>query len=91
LYAVNIDTAKDFPTKTSLPFVDLDTFTRTVVGKEPTDKNGFHDYKLFFEHSKESNDGEAEIFLNVNKVDKIVELREKDKEYRKAIIGFLSN
>jgi hypothetical protein len=74
IYKIKEDTSKDFPDKIDVSFVDLDKFAVSVTGKEATDKNGFNDYKLFFEDSKNSDDGEAEIFVNINETDKILQL-----------------
>jgi len=90
LYKLKIDTSKDFPIKISLSFTNLDKFTKSTLHLTATDGNGFHSYKLFFEDAKESEDGEAELFLNINETDELVELREKDQDYRKPLIAFLS-
>jgi hypothetical protein len=90
VYKIKVDTSKDFPAKINVSFVDLDKFAISVTGQEATDKNGFNDYKLFFEDAKNSEDGEAQVFVNINEADKILQLQEKDSEYRKAIIGFFT-
>ncbi len=46
------------------------------------------DYKIFMESKDEKNF--AELFLNVNEAAHWIELKEKDEEYRAAIIDFLS-
>jgi len=46
------------------------------------DKPGYYKFKLFFE----SNECVPELFFNINTEERIVELKEKDNEYRAAII-----
>ena len=44
--------------------------------------------KLFYESANENE--YAELYLNINENEHWVEIREKDEEYRKAVLGFLS-
>ena len=45
-------------------------------------------YKLFFQGKDE--DDYAELFLDVNETNHLIELKEKDEEYRPAIIKLLT-
>lgn len=90
VYKLKIDTSVEFVNKLILSYVNVSEFATKITGQKPSDDDGFTDYKLFFEDSKNSDEGEAEIFLNINENDKIVQLREKDPDYRKALIGFFT-
>ena len=90
VYKLKIDTSVEFVNKLILSYVNVSEFATKITGQKPSDDDGFTDFKLFFEDSKNSDEGEAEIFLNINENDKIVQLREKDPDYRKALIGFFT-
>jgi hypothetical protein len=98
LYKIKINESENFVNTLHIAFVDLDKYANTVKGKDrailegkaSSEADNFRHYKLFFGKEKASGPEEAEVFINVNEKAKIVELREKDIEYRKAIIGFLS-
>lgn len=83
IYKIKVDTNKKFVDKIPAAFVDLDIFAKTLGYNANTDKNYLNQLKLFFD----SPDGdEAELFLNVRKGQQVVELAEKDEEYRSLII-----
>jgi hypothetical protein len=50
------------------------------------DKSDYYKFKVFLE----GKDTYGELFLNINTDEKIIELHEKDQEYREAIIKVLS-
>jgi cell fate (sporulation/competence/biofilm development) regulator YlbF (YheA/YmcA/DUF963 family) len=98
LYNVKINESENFVNTLHIAFVDLDKYANTVKGKDrvilegkaSSEADNFRHYKLFFGEEKKSGPEDAELFINVNERMKVVELREKDAEYRKAIIGFLT-
>jgi len=98
LYQVKANEDENFINILHLSFVDLDKYAITVKGKDraivegkaTSETDNFKHYKLFFGEEKEAGPEEAEVFINVNERMNVVELREKDTEYRKAIIGFFS-
>ena len=51
-------------------------------------KKGFYKFKLFFEENSDEN--YAELFLNLDLVNRVIELAEKDIEYRKNIIKVMT-
>jgi hypothetical protein len=61
-------------------------FAKAVAGGQDKESLTIDEYKLFFE----SKDDEGELFLNINPMEKWIDLREKDPEYRKTIIKVLS-
>jgi hypothetical protein len=83
IYKIKVDTNKKFVNSIPAAFVDLDIFAKTLVKNANTNQDYLNQLKLFFD----SPDGdEAEIFLNVRKGQHVVELAEKDEEYRSFII-----
>ncbi|HUZ59110.1 MAG TPA: hypothetical protein VMU83_10035 [Hanamia sp.] len=50
------------------------------------DKTSYYKFKLFFNDDSEDEDSYAEIFFNINTGEKIIELHEKDKDYRKPLL-----
>lgn len=59
-------------------------FTNYVLEKTRTSRK----YKLFFDNGKENE--YAEIYLNINLNDNLIEINEKDLEYRKPILKAFS-
>ena len=49
------------------------------------DTNGYYKFKLFFNDDGDENTY-AEMFFNINTTEKIVELHEKDHDYRKTLL-----
>lgn len=52
------------------------------------DKPGFYHFKAFFEENND--DDYCEIFFNIDSFKRVIELHEKDEEYRKQIIKAFS-
>jgi hypothetical protein len=78
-------TDNKFINNISINFVDLAAITAQLTGKSISDSEQ-KQYKLFFENEKEN----AELYLNIDEKEGWVELKEKDSEYRIAILNFLS-
>ena len=53
------------------------------------DKSDYYKFKLFFNENG-NEDEYAEIYLNINTGERIIEIHEKDPEYRTAIINALT-
>jgi hypothetical protein len=66
--------------------VNLNELAKSISGKEEQYK-AIDEYKLFLEGN--SNEDYAELYLNINSTENWIELREKDEEYRTAILRFL--
>jgi hypothetical protein len=88
LYGEKPDSAVHFKTSITVNYVNLGGFAKTLGAKDESDTS-LAEYKLFFEGKQK--DEYAELYLNVNPSGKLIELREKDSEYRPAIINFLKN
>jgi hypothetical protein len=86
LYKQPDNETKTFVKEMTVNYVNLTAFAKAVSGQEPqlTEVN---QYKLFFE-SNTDNDY-AEIFLNIDLSNNLIEILEKDTEYRSAILRFL--
>jgi hypothetical protein len=54
------------------------------------DKLGYYKFKLFFNDNSDDENKYAEMFLNVNTEERIIELREKDQGYRKGLLHTLT-
>ncbi|TSJ39450.1 hypothetical protein FO440_17045 [Mucilaginibacter corticis] len=87
IYKLKTDSANLFIREVDAEYVDLEKFVIST-GNKPTDNDGFTKYKLFFDVN---NDDEAEVFLNINENEKLVQLMEKDEEYRMPLIVALTN
>ncbi|PVD50583.1 hypothetical protein DC498_19345 [Terrimonas sp.] len=70
------------------------TFSRNIISatvfslnQQDTDfdKNGYYKFKLFFNDDCDENTY-AEMFFNINTAEKIIELHEKDHDYRKPLL-----
>ncbi len=86
LYQQKISANTGFVKSISVGYVDLNKFAKSVTGMEDKTNLNTKEYKLFFA----TKDDVAELFFNVNEDEKWIELREKDKEFRPAIIKVLS-
>lgn len=84
LYKQPVDTALRFTPSVSVAYVNLKEFAKAVAGGEGN-YTTFNEYKLFFEGEEQY----AEVYLNINPKEHQLELREKDEEYRPALITFL--
>lgn len=50
------------------------------------DKTGYYKFKLFFNDDSEDENSYAELFFNINTEEEIIELHEKDLDYRKPLL-----
>jgi len=71
-----------------LACIDLNEFANDKLGAKISIIAGLKEMKLFYEPANEND--YAELYLNINDNEHWVEVMEKDEEYRKAILGFLS-
>lgn len=85
VYKQKADSSIQFINSISLNYVNLGEFAKSLGGKESGSKNASAEYKLFFQGDEDY----AELYLNVNPEEHWIELKEKDEEYRPAIIKFL--
>jgi hypothetical protein len=51
------------------------------------DKPGYYKFKLFFNDTSEDENKYAEMFLNINTEERIIELHEKDHDYRRPLLN----
>jgi hypothetical protein len=86
LYKVK-DTSAKFVSSVSTAYVNLKEFAKSLGAQDGGEYTSSSEYKLFFEGNNEED--YAELYVNINPDEKWVELREKDEEYRTAIIKFL--
>lgn len=54
-------------------------------------KPGYYKFKLFFNDESDDEKKYAEMFLNVNTDERIIELHEKDTDYRKPLLNTFTN
>ncbi len=88
VYKQKTDTTLKLVDSISCSFADLNELSRQLSkGKDNNYKSAAH-YKLFFEGEGEKN--YAEIYLKIDPEKQFVEFREKDEEFRPAIIRFLT-
>ena len=85
-YKQSVPVDSKFVESASASFVDLGEFSKSLGGKVVGNDPNVDEYKLFFE----TKDDEGELFVNINLVDKWVELSEKDPEYRPIMIKALT-
>jgi len=85
LYKQRLPPNSKFINSISLSYVDLSQFEKSVAGSVPKTGSGEMDYKLFFQ----TKDDEAELYLNIKPKEQLVEIKEKDQEYRPTIIQML--
>lgn len=88
LYKFRDDTAKHFISLAKLAFVDLNEFAKAKFGKDAIPHADAKEMKLFFE--TEDAEDYAELYLNINEKEHWLEIREKDEDYRRQVIKFLS-
>lgn len=64
------------------------TATVFSLNQQDTDlnKNGYYKFKLFFNDDEDENTY-AELFFNINTAEQIIELHEKDPDYRKPLLN----
>jgi hypothetical protein len=87
LYKQKVDTTLRFIPSISVSYVNLQEFARAVAGEKGGAYTSPNQYKLFLE--SEGEEEYAEIYLNINPQEHGLELREKDEEYRPALLQFL--
>ncbi len=87
LYKQPVDASLKFTNALSLAYVNLDMLAKQLGAKDDEQYKTENQYKLFFEGENEND--YAEIYLNINTSEHWIELKEKDEEYRTAIIKFL--
>ena len=85
LYKQKLPANSKFIDSVSLAYVDLNQFGKSLVSTDPNNDPDVKEYKLFFQ----SKDEEAELYLNIKPKKQLVEIKEKDEEYRPAIIQML--
>jgi hypothetical protein len=69
----------------------LTDFTCITLGGDPRDlTKGPVQAKLFFDPGEEGGEGYAELYTNVDLAESRLEIREKDPEYREAIVRALT-
>ncbi|MDO6434809.1 hypothetical protein Q4E93_29625 [Flavitalea sp. BT771] len=84
-YNQKMDSSSHFIKTISVAYVNMHTFGKTLGAVYHYDST-IDEYKLFFEGP--SKDDYAELYLNINKREKIIEFKEKDPEYRPQLIKF---
>jgi hypothetical protein len=89
LYKQKPDTSLKFVNVISVTYVNLKEFAKSLTGQEGESYTMASEYKLFFE-GKGENDY-AELYVNVNPDEHWIEIKEKDDEYRPALIKFFKN
>ena len=89
LYNVKSDSLKYFTKSCKLTGIDLNEFANDKLGAKISIIAGLKEMKLFYEPANEND--YAELYLNINENEQWVEVKEKDEEYRKAVLGFLSS
>ena len=87
LYKQKVDTTLKFTSSVSVTYVNLDEFAKRLGAEDGGQYKTENQYKLFYEGEKEGD--YAEIYLNINRTEHWIELKEKDEEYRPVIIKFL--
>lgn len=85
-YKQTVDSAAIFAKDITVTYVNLKELAKSITGKEGQYK-ATDEYKLFFEGNRDED--YAELYLNINSTENWIELREKDEEYRTAILRFL--
>ncbi len=88
LYKLKTDTEKHFVSAAKLAFVDLNEFAKAKFGKDAIPHTDAKEMKLFFE--AEDPQDYAELYVNINEKEHWLELREKNEDYRRPIIKFLT-
>lgn len=79
--------AKKFADRITVTYVDLHQFAKNYTNKSIENSPYSTELKLFFQSDKGD---EAELYLNISNDEKIIEFAEKNEEYRKPLIEFLT-
>jgi hypothetical protein len=85
LYKQKLPANSKFVNSVSVEYVDLSAFAKSLGGSVPNNESNIMEYKLFFKNK----DDEAELYLNIKTKEQLVEIDEKDEEYRPTIIKIL--
>jgi hypothetical protein len=88
IYKLKGDTSQKFVTKTDVAYVDLVGFSKSAAADATRDSPYQKELKFFFISDQGE---EAELYFNLDKTGKLVELNEKDEEYRPTIIRLLTS
>jgi hypothetical protein len=89
LYHLPVDTSATFKQEIVVNYADLGGLSKSLSQQPANDPNeSSRDFKLFFAGKKETE--YAELYLNVNAKEHWIEIREKDEEYRPALLKFFS-
>ncbi len=87
LYKQKMDASIKFISSISVTYVNLKEFAKSLGAQDGGQYTTPSEYKLFFEGN--GDDDYAELYVNINPDENWIELREKDEEYRSALIKFL--
>jgi hypothetical protein len=87
LYKQKAGSSLKFVSSASVTYVNLKEFSKSLGAKDGGDYTTASEYKLFFEGNRDEDYGE--LYLNISPDDHWIELKEKDEEYRPAVIKFL--
>ncbi|WP_121811811.1 hypothetical protein [Mucilaginibacter kameinonensis] len=83
-----LDTSvKKFPEKVNVSYVDLHQFAKSYTKKSIENSPYSTELKLLFQSDKGD---QAELYLNIRNDEKVIEFAEKDEEYRKPLVEFLT-
>lgn len=88
LYSEPLHRTCQFVTSKRVVFIDLNEFAKFRLGQEPVNRTTAKEMKLFFESDSEEHYGE--LFINVNELERWVEIREKDAGYRRQVVKGLT-
>jgi hypothetical protein len=87
VWGQKLNTSSRLRPELSLAYVDLKEFGKSLGA--PHDPNSpYSRYKLFFQGS--SDEDYAELYINVNAIEKILEIMEKDSGYREPLTRWLT-
>ena len=84
LYKQKLSPDSKFVSSISIGYVNLGEFAKSLGGT-PESNSNTTEFKLFFTNKND----EAELYLNIKSGKRIVEIKEKDQEYRPTIIQML--
>ena len=88
IYKQKTDTASKFVDFITIDCMNMGDYVDSLNKQSDGNYVTTAQYKLFFQGKNE--DDYAELFLDVNETNHLIELKEKDEEYRPAIIKLLT-
>jgi len=88
IYKQKMDTASKFVDFITIDCMNMGDYVDSLNKQSDGNYVTTAQYKLFFQGKDE--DDYAELFLDVNETNHLIELKEKDEEYRPAIIKLLT-